>query len=130
MEEISVVHGKVSVQNNSGELVILDPGFAAINDKTTSYIKKYAIQDANFLAWKSKVLSFDNTELSEIIQTLTDYYGVRVVNRSEVSNACRFTGTFSDRPLTEVIETISVALNLQNHKEHDSYILTGEGCAQ
>jgi transmembrane sensor len=67
--------------------------------------------DANFNAWQSKQLVFNNTPLPQVMEALNDYYDVRIRLKSQDSaqlSAATLTAQFNDQSLSSVFEEISL----------------------
>jgi transmembrane sensor len=111
--EVVVVTGKVRLADatNSSESIVLTPGAAAfLNQKEKTIHADSA--DINALAWREKKLVFRKTTIRKVVQTLAAYFQKDIRIKSESIANCRFTGTFNDPTLEEVMETLSEALQL------------------
>lgn len=90
--EVALVEGSVRILDKRGEEVTtLSPGKRITlngNSLTVSRI------DANKLLWKEGILSFDNFTLNEILQRLSDFYGVHFDTSGLTTGDKRYTGKF------------------------------------
>jgi ferric-dicitrate binding protein FerR (iron transport regulator) len=84
--------------------------------------------DGNALAWRSDKLVFKDTPLREMLPALQKQYGVPVEVADPSLLNCLFTSTFEDAALEEVLEAVSLALDLRYAYRDGKYVLTGEGC--
>lgn len=125
---VTVLTGKVTLSKRGkpGELLTLTPGEQGIyrNNKLTEAPN----QDANFLTWKTGVLTFQNTPLSGVIQDLNRYYNRNVEIAGKSLENCRLTSTFQQQSLNEVLSEIQLVLPIQVQQKNNRIILTGEGC--
>jgi transmembrane sensor len=72
-------------------------------------ISKQANTDPNFNAWQTKKLVFQRTQLSQVVATLGDYYGINIVFKKEDAaqlSAADFTDTFNDQSLDSVLDEL------------------------
>jgi len=129
LTEVFVVTGKVAFSAlNSNNSIVLTPGSNGVLNK---HDQKMTIQHSpplNITAWKDRNLVFRKTPLREVVKTLQHFFKTDIQVKNERLLDCRFTSTFNDPTLPEVIETISVALDLQVDHQSNVYTLDGEGC--
>ncbi|WP_017729726.1 FecR family protein [Nafulsella turpanensis] len=86
-------------------------------------------QQPNLLAWKTRELMFARTPLSQVLPVLESYYGIRFRVSSSALLNCRFTGSFQDIPLEELLEIISYSLDLRVEELGEKrYKISGKGC--
>jgi ferric-dicitrate binding protein FerR (iron transport regulator) len=110
---------------NSG--VNLKAGQAAMVSSNNTVVVKKEVS-LNALAWKEKRLVFKGTSLHAAIESVEEYFAVNIEFRNQSISACRFTGTFHDPTLDEIIEAISVSLDLKIEKTGSTYVIDGRGC--
>ena len=127
--EVFVNSGKVSFSPlASPSKLILVPGTTGVLEKKNNRLKSYAHLTENTLAWRDKKLIFNKTRLAQVIKDISHYYNADFdVQNRELLN-CRFTSSFENAPLQEVIEALTISLNLVVEKKKDKYILKGKGC--
>ncbi|MCF8381015.1 MAG: FecR domain-containing protein [Bacteroidales bacterium] len=84
--------------------------------------------DDNYNAWFTRILKFENSSLEEVLNTLTNIYGIDFqVNNKNLYN-CRLSVTFDHDELEYILKTISLTLDIK-FENHQSYILVkGDGC--
>lgn len=120
---------KVAIENANISEVILEPGTTAIYDITTQKLLKSSNQDLNILAWKERRLDFRDSPLTSVEKTLEDYFNVDL-QFNDALGTCQFTGTFDDPTLEEVLEVLSISMDIRFTKEQNQYYLEGVGCEQ
>lgn len=127
--QVQVVSGRVAFSPaNEDNAVFLEPGEEAAIGLDASKARKQTIKNPNFRAWQNHVLLFDNTSLTQIAHRLEEQYGI-VVELAEPALAdCRYTATFDNASLEEVLTTLSVIGNLSYQKQGNHYVLNGTGC--
>jgi transmembrane sensor len=126
---VKVFTGKVSfsLKEKRGSIVYLTPGMTGVAGRSGKIEISKEI-DVNAGAWKEEKLIFENADITKIAETLSSYFGTTIkIERDDLKN-CRFTGTFSKPVLNEVLQVLSVSLNLSHEKTGDGYKLVGQGC--
>ena len=130
-QQVTVATGKVKVaiSNTTNSEVILEPGTTATFEKITQNLVKSSSQDMNFLAWKKRQLNFRNSPLTTVVETLEEYFNVNL-EFDDALGTCQFTGEFDDPTIEEVLEVLSITLDIRYNKEQNRYHLVGAGCTQ
>ena len=122
--EVAVSEGRVLVTSNA-DSVYLNAGSAArfaINKKATTMGT-----DPNTWAYASRKLEFNDTPVSEVIQTLEKTYGCKIsISSDDVNNYCKFSGRFNNEPVDDVLLFMSQTLNLKLEQNGKVFILEGE----
>lgn len=128
--ELTVATGKVAFSATKGTAeAIVAAGFGAILSKQANNIAKYAVTGKNAWAWKTEKLQFDGMPLREVLAALGRYYNVRLQLQKPALGNCRFTGTFQNAELQEVLQVLEASLQINITKQNEqTYTLTGEGC--
>lgn len=124
--EVTVAIGKVSVsRNNKDALTVLQDELAVITKKQ---VIKQQNTNLNYLAWKTKKFTFNNTELQEVAREIERVYHCNIEFSNDVLKQCRLTAVFDNEELDDIIQTICLAFNVQAELDNDQYILSGQGC--
>lgn len=128
--EVYVVTGKVQLAQEAGDnsAIALTPGERGVLQVSNGAIIKSAAPDPNLIAWKSRALVFRKAALHEVIPTLERYFQVSIKLKNPDLRSCRFTSTFEDPGLDEVIEALSVSFRLNVVRQDSQYIFDGDGC--
>ncbi|WMJ72973.1 DUF4974 domain-containing protein [Cytophagaceae bacterium ABcell3] len=126
---IHVSSGKVAfAHKDKQDAIFLKPGQqATLNTAHVTPVKE-PVRDINYSAWKSRKLSFDNMPLEEIARALEAYFKVNISIRTGELQNCRFTASFDNPQLEEVLDVLSLTGNIDIEKEANHYILSGQGC--
>ena len=112
--KISLVTGKVSVDKNLvSEQVILNPGQEFNFDKVgfERWVGKF--DPAKVIAWKEGKIIFENASLSQVIQTLEDWYGVKFTVKNGKNVNWQFSGEYQNQILENVLNSISFSENFE-----------------
>ncbi|PJJ48781.1 FecR family protein [Hymenobacter chitinivorans] len=134
--EVSVVTGKVAFASRSShqDSVLLTPGMRGVlltagPTNTPVPVRQTASADANFRAWQTDELAFDNATLAHVIRTLRTTFGTTITVADKSLLKCRFTGTFRQPDPIQVLQVVSVATNATlSGDAADGFILGGQGC--
>jgi ferric-dicitrate binding protein FerR (iron transport regulator) len=127
--EVYVVTGKVSFATvDEGNHIILTAGTMGVLNKTNHTLIAGSEEHLNITAWKNKELVFQKTPLREVLESVRSYFKTDIEVKNEAVLNCRFTSSFKEPTLPEVMEAISLALNLKVDKLSNTYVLEGEGC--
>ncbi|GAA0534763.1 FecR domain-containing protein [Chitinophaga japonensis] len=130
--EVAVVSGKVafSTRDNKQQRLVLSEGNRGILQSAQT-LRQEPIEDPNFIAWKEQRLSFQDMRISQVMETLEDYFGVQIILRDANARQLRYNGTFDPEQLGNieaVLEVICPTVNLHWTKEgDDQYILVPAG---
>ena len=126
---VYVVSGKVAFSpRNEDNAVFLVPGQKAQLNGDELMAERSAIRDSNFRAWQNSQLLFDNTRLIHIAEHLERYYGVTIELANPSLSNCRYTATFDEASLDEVLDVLMAVGNLSYEKDSNHIILSGSGC--
>jgi transmembrane sensor len=89
---------------------------------------KSAIDDPNFLSWKTGRLEFRNDLFSDVARSLERYSGMTVLIRDEALNGMVLTSAFDHQELEDILEEISLVLNIGYAISNDTifFYLTGK----
>ncbi len=129
--EVQVVTGKVAFTSagkaGTGKRVLLTPGFKAVAGKTDSLVKS-KIVDPNFRAWQTDRLEFENTRMEQVVASLEDYFGIHIKVQNRKLLDCRFTGTFEQPQLKDILEVLAVSMQVRYNYAQQYYTFSGRGC--
>ena len=79
-------------------------------------------------SWINGDLIFEQTPLTEVFETLSRKYNVRIDARPERYKACRLTARFSNQPVGAVLKTLRLALNIRSKQIGETIYLKGGNC--
>lgn len=125
--EVVVVSGKVSVNHQSNQVILL-AGEKAIVDKKNGKLFKIQNDDPNFQSWKTKNFIFSDLPLSEVIALLSDAYDQPIHLKNTNLKSCPVTVSFENQSLDSIITVLTSTLDLTIEKTAKGLILDGDGC--
>jgi ferric-dicitrate binding protein FerR (iron transport regulator) len=128
--EVFVATGLVSFSSlkNKASDIKLKPGETGTLIKNESITVLHTEENPNALAWKEKRLIFKRASLNTVIENLESYFKIDIQVDNKNILHCRFTGSYNQPTLEEIIEALSVSLNLTISKQDNAYLIDGEGC--
>lgn len=94
--------GKTSVRN-------LYPSEKAVYDLTDKTLEVMNVDVEGEIAWKDGRLAFKETPLPEVLGCLANFYNVDFKVMDPVINSYRFTGTFNNRQLPQVLDYLRIS---------------------
>lgn len=132
---VQVVTGRVAFADaQKEEAVFLGPGEqatfggAAGAGGAAASLQKQEIVNPNFRAWQSGELHFANTSLEQLSHTLSGYFDQEVQLQDPDLSNCRFTATFENPSLEEVLEVLRLTGNFTITQTQRGYLISGQGC--
>ncbi len=128
MEEVYVVEGEVEVMTSSGtpDKVMLHAGQMALFQQAKGALDVHEVSDANYLAWLTRQIQFNETSLQKVFETLGRVYNVNIqVPDSSIASE-KLTAQFSDNSLDFVLNVVRMTFNLKMEREGDTIVLTRE----
>lgn len=120
---VSVVTGivKLTDKNNPNETITLTKGQKGVFD-TTSRKFNLLQSNANDYFWKTKLLSFDNATIENIINTVNSHYDSKIIVRGSLKDLIRTT-TLPDYSLEQIIEVIQASTDCKVLRDGNKIIL-------
>jgi len=125
--EVVLLSGSVKL-TYAGEEMLLKPGEKALVLKDVNKIVRQSSDDPNLLAWKTRVLRFNDTPLKDIVTLLSKVYqhDIRIMN-PEIED-CRITATFEKQSLEAVLLVLQSTLNIHVRPNGQTIELSGQSC--
>ncbi|WP_026462361.1 FecR domain-containing protein [Adhaeribacter aquaticus] len=127
--KVQVVSGKVAfARTATDDAIFLIPGQEGVltNNEIVPAVKQ-PIKNSNFQAWKTKSLEFNNVELAHLVLELESHFNVKFRIQDNLRN-CRFTTSFKDPDLKEVLDILALTGNLTITQNGNQYVISGSGC--
>jgi len=128
---IFVVTGKVKIEavTGSAHSLLLSPGEEGTIDHATETATLQSEPDLNAMAWREHKLVFRKASLQKVVVAVNEYFHADIKIKNDDLLNCRFTSSFDDPTLDEVVNALTIALNLRQVRQPNGTItLDGEGC--
>lgn len=127
--KVSVTSGKVQLTAGA-QTVLLLPGEQAVYENATGNIVRSAKPDENVLAYKNRLFQYNATPLKQVVQELSDVYGVDISLNNKVLENCLLYGKYENLELDRVLDLVADAFSLTVKREDGKIILDGTGCGE
>jgi ferric-dicitrate binding protein FerR (iron transport regulator) len=126
--ELVLTTGKVELyfENDSGPARVLNPGEKAVIHGNRIIISPN--EDANYMAWKTHRISFNNEPLNSVAATLSKVYQSSVCLGNPALAQCRITATFDNQSLESVLNVIKATLDVDIRNSGSLVEISGKGC--
>ncbi len=111
--QVSVTEGRVEVRSrdNLDHAVVIMKGEEVILDARSGALMKATSVNMNYLAWKTKMLTFENSSLKEVFETLSDVYKVDFKMDDNRFMNKQLTASFNQKDINFVMKVISSTFN-------------------
>lgn len=109
--EVYVSSGLVELSEagDDAHSILLRPG--NIGRLEANEVSAYKTDNENCIAWKTGIMTFTETRLSEVTPVLNKVYNVQIIIREPGVDTTRITGSYNDDTLDRILEVICK----QNH---------------
>jgi len=122
-----VVDGSVAFSNDHGssrkQVNVIGTEMAELNTDSGE-IRKSALSNPNYFAWKTGQLFFENTLLLEVIPAIETTYNVQCVIGDPDIALEKFTGAFDEETIEQVLQVITSSIGCQFTYKDGIYIIT------
>lgn len=117
---VHVINGKVEVQAKANpiEKVLLTKDMTTQLEK--GKLKFVTSFSNNQLFWYHQTLTFKETNLKRVIQTINQAYGTDISLTNKALYTCPFTGTFKAKSIAEILETLQLIYGFELKAIHSS----------
>jgi ferric-dicitrate binding protein FerR (iron transport regulator) len=124
-----VASGSVQFQRARREqdVLSLEPGSMGVLER--NQLEEEESIDKNYLSWKTRKLTFQQSRLGDVAGILNRTYGINFRFDNEMLEDCLFTGTFDQQPVDSVMKVIQIAFtHLEMEQDNNTFIFSGSGC--
>jgi len=104
------------------EQIVLTPGQKGIYNKQTNEISKDVFCNDNFKAWKTGVLEFDKTPLSDVFNVLEKTYGIQVQGAGPYEKML-LTARYQDESIDSIFESLQVIFGIHFSCQNNQVVL-------
>lgn len=126
---VLVTEGIVEMSSTS-EQIRLEQNESAIYIKSTQTFVTNALVAPNAASYKTKMFSFKNQTLGELVETINQVYGpVLAIENKKLEN-CRITVDFNNESPETMAIILSETLGLSFMQKDQQFVLNGEICVQ
>ncbi|MCB0806430.1 MAG: FecR domain-containing protein [Bacteroidales bacterium] len=126
--EVIVQSGTVELHSYGGGEVTLEAGEKGIYAKGSGNLQKVVSGDQNFLSWKTKIMKFEDADLTTVATVIAKTYRVKIEIENPQLRECRLTATFDNQSLDDVLMIIEQTLDIEISRSGESVTFLGNGC--
>jgi len=110
---VALVEGSVELQDNTGkgskDLMHLSPNQVATLDAASQTLTKTDVTDLNkYTAWIDGRIVFFGDPIQTVVKKLSKWYNVDIVISDKKLEGYKFTGTFINEPVEQVLNVLSM----------------------
>ncbi len=130
-EEVVVASGKVKVEvKNDDTSYLLEPGDRLIYNRSNSQATTSKDNQQNAQAWRTGILTFHQTPLSEVRRILEKHFDIRIHIDNKALHECPFTApAFKNATRQTVLETLATAFSMEVEPSADgAFRFLGGAC--
>lgn len=109
---LTVLSGKVAFYPKGKKKEALVLGRDEHAEYHNGHIKQHISFDLNFLSWKTRTLTFDNTPLPQVLLQLGKHYRKEFHIVDVGLDTLALTGTYKNQKIEDVLEEISLVLDI------------------
>lgn len=130
--EVILKSGRVAVyyQDQPETRTILEPGERVIVPQEKQKIEKSSNDNANYLAWKTRRMVFNDERLDRMVNTLNRVYFANISLSDPAIGNCRITASFENQPLDAILNVLRSTLDLEIKKSSTGYVISGKPCEE
>jgi len=111
LARVVLIDGKIDFSSSkSGESVILTEGMAAELLRNSTTPRLISPKNRNETTWATKVFTFEDAPISDVLSQISSYYGVRLTTSD---SSKRVSGEFEAGRLEDVIELLEDLLGIK-----------------
>lgn|GEM_PF-1131458 len=129
---VAVNSGKVGVtgidQQHKGFTVMLLPNDKLNYSNAEGEFLKTLIINKDVDSWVKGELIFEQTPLTEVFETLSRKYDIKVNTEGRSYAGCKLTARFNNQPLQAVLKALRLSLNIQSKQIGETIYLKGGNC--
>lgn len=124
--EVTVTEGMVQFGSNEKKVAV-KVNQSGIYQSKSKNLFVTTIDDPNFLSWKTKTLTFNDSPLSEVISKLNEVYDQNLELDGDIAS-CRVTVNFENETPENILNILEAALQLEITYNANKIIISGEPC--
>jgi len=125
--QVIVQSGTVAV-SAANEKIILTENETGIYDKAAGTLTEKPNEDMNYMAWKTDVLTFENSDLESAIFAINRKFHARISLADPELKTCQITATFEHKSLESIVKIIEKTLNVKAETKNGEIVFSGKGC--
>jgi ferric-dicitrate binding protein FerR (iron transport regulator) len=126
--KVSVISGKVSVQQNENQVLLTKDQQAVYNKAEQRLSQNPSLDASENILWKEGKLLFSSTTLEKVVADIQRKYETRITINEKIKG-CMISADFTDMPMEKIIKILGEIVNGSSSFKNNTYYLTGNGCS-
>ena len=126
-EVVAVKTGLVKVSDPLDSIFMLTPNLRLDYSDQGGAVSTMPKSDPLF-AWTEDIIVFDETPMQEMLNTLEDWYGVKISTDLKASNTCRISGTYENQNLENLLQLIQYSIPITYEIDAKNVTLNFKNC--
>ena len=128
--EVTVLEGKVKMESTMkpSEFVLLEKNDLGFLETQTNKISKKLTNAENTIAWKTKVLNYENQSLKQVVADLEKVYKIEFEYSDNRIADCTYKVNFQNYSVDQVIEALEFALGGEITYDQSKWLIDAEPC--
>jgi transmembrane sensor len=98
-----------------------------VRDGNGELLISHGVEMHQYLGWLENRLQFEDTPLTQVIKKLERWYKVDIILKDSELSDLRFTGTFKEESLFEILNSMEYTLQLEVEIDDRTVTLFREG---
>lgn len=86
------------------------------------------LMEANVSSWTQGEMIFEQMPLNDVLATIARKYQVRIESGTRNFSDCKLTARFKDQPLSAVLKTLNISMNIKSTQVGDTIYIKGGNC--
>lgn len=130
--EVTVASGTVAFADKymPTRSLILNKNQQGTYHKAQRKLIRNNLPNQNALAWKTGILTFKRTSLSEVCKALSRFYDKPIVLENKQLGSCILTTTLDHHSWEEAVDVIATTLNIEYQLDGQRIVFRGNSCNQ
>jgi len=123
-----LLYGKDENIINLSDKNILRPNEKGVFCEKGGCVSKGDNTELNYMTWKTGIIIFEETEMSEVAEFLMQEYDVIIEIQDEEFGKCKLSAQFDNKPIDFILDILEVTFGIEVEKKNGRIILIGSGC--
>jgi len=104
---------------------VLSAGRGVVYRRNAGTLKAVDVTNSNADAWLTHELRFADASLQEVLESLEQYYNVRISVEDSIANFKKFNASFKNNDLNQVLDVLEATYPIQIEHKDTSVIIRG-----
>lgn len=121
--EVIVASGSVKVNHRGQELILNPDQMIVVSDTSKQRVRVDTVPDQLYRYYVHQEFVFENTPLQRVFDVLGKAYGKQFLIKNPETKALKYTATFEQQSLNEIVDVILKTFDLKISKKENVYYI-------